>query len=368
MGIIDRLLLRDILKTLAVIVAILALLFFSNALVKFLGRAASGVLSADIVLIVAGLELVKALGLIIPPALFFSVLWVLGRMYRDSEMVALAACGYGMRRIFAAVLITAAPLALLVTVLVMEVLPWSKGYVAQLKAQQSSRIDITGIRPGRFNEFRRGGLVVYAERLSEDGTRLHGVFVQDRQHGRIGLVSAASAYQATDPDSGSRFIVLSDGHRTETGEDGLDYRLGRFEEYAIRIPDAELQDWVPPQSAKPWRELIGSDDANDRAEFQYRLSVPLALMAFAVLAVPLARSPPRSGIYGRLTFAVLLYFTFLNLQKIAESMLADQKLPAWLGMWWLPLLMILVTGLIVMLDSNRFRVRLHRWREGGHTA
>lgn len=362
MGIIDRLLLRDIIKTLLVVLMILVLLFFSNALVKFLGRAASGVLSADIVLIVVGLELVKALGLIIPPALFFSILWVLGRMYRDSEMVALAACGYGLRRIFVAVLIAAAPLAVLVTVLVMEVLPWSKGYVAQLRVEQSNSADITGIRPGRFNEFSRGGLVIYAERLRPDGSRLEEVFVQDRQHGRLGLIVAESAHQAVDPKTGDRFVVLSQGRRYETGEQGLDYKLGRFGEYAIRIPEAESVGWVPPLSAKPWEELIGSDDPGDWAEFQYRLSVPLALFAFAILAVPLARSPPRSGVYGRLIFAILLYFTFLNLQRVAERMLENQTVPAWLGMWWLPLLMILVAGLIILLDSNWFWVHVRHRR------
>ena len=60
-----------------------------------------------------GLELVRALGLIIPPALFFSILWVLGRMYRDSEMVALAASGVGYARLFRSVLIAAVPLAAL---------------------------------------------------------------------------------------------------------------------------------------------------------------------------------------------------------------------------------------------------------------
>ena len=133
-------------------------------------------------------------------------------------------------------------------------------------------------------------------------------------------------------------------------------------------PDAELRDWVPPQSARHWRDLLGSEDPGDWAELQYRLSVPLGLLAFAVLAVPLARSPPRSGVYGRLTFAVLLYFTFLNLQKIAERLLAEQAVPAWLGMWWLPALMVVVTGLVVMFDSNRFRVRLRRWLTRRKTA
>ena len=97
MGIIDRLLLKEISKTLLVIVVILALVLLSNIMVRYLGKAAVGSVSTDILLIVVGLELVKALGLIIPPALFFSVLWVLGRMYRDSEMVALAALATGMR-------------------------------------------------------------------------------------------------------------------------------------------------------------------------------------------------------------------------------------------------------------------------------
>jgi lipopolysaccharide export system permease protein len=367
LGIIGRLLLRDIIKTLAVVLAVLVLLFFSNALVKFLGRAARGALDADIVLIVVGLELVKALGPIIPPALFFSILWVLGRMYRDSEMVALAAAGFGMRRVYAAVLLTAAPLALLVTVLVMEVLPWSKGYVAQVKEQQSNSADITGIRPGRFNEFRRGTLVVYTERLSADGGRLEGVFVQDRRKGRLGLVSAAYAYQMTDADTGERYVVLQDGHRYETGSGALDLAVGSFDEYALRIPRAELDGGTAPRSAKPWEALLASEDPRDRAEFHYRLSVPLAVFAFAVLAVPLARTRPRAGIYGRLTLAILLYFTFMNLQRIAERMLENEVLPAWLGMWWLPVLMVLVAGAINLLDSNWFWVNLRRWRSGGAT-
>jgi hypothetical protein len=49
-------------------------------------------------------------------------------------------------------------------------------------------------------------------------------------------------------------------------------------------------------------------------------------------------------------------------------MLSDQVLPGWLGMWWLPVLMLVVTGLVVMLDSIRFRVRLQRWLARRHTA
>lgn len=361
MGVIDRLLLREIIKTLSVVLLVLALVLLSNTMVRYLGKAASGALGTDILLIVVGLELVKALGLIIPPAFFFSVLWVLGRMYRDSEMVALAASGFGHARIFRSVLIAAFPLAILVTVLVMEVLPWAKGRVAELKAGQANVADISGVRTGRFNEFRHGGLVVYTEQLSEDGFRLEGVFVQDRQEGKLGLVTAEYAYQTTDPVTGERFVILTNGHRFAGSPGELNYTIGRFDEYAIRIPTFGPTVYKPPRSAKSWQALQASDNPRDEAEFQYRLSVPVALLAFAVLAVPLARSPPRSGVYGRLTVAVLLYFTFFNLQRVAERWLETEAVPAWIGMWWLPLLMLVVAGVIMVLDSNWFWVHRPRW-------
>ncbi len=362
MGVIDRLLMREILKTLLVVLMVLALVLLSNIMVRYLGKAASGLLSTDILLLVVGLELVKALGLIIPPAFFFSVLWVLGRMYRDSEMIALAASGFGHARLFRSVLLVGLPLALLVSWLVMAVLPWAKGHVEQLKAEQANSADIEGVRAGRFNEFSRGGLVVYAERLSPDGGKLEGVFVQDRQHGELGLIMAEEAFQVTDSLTGERSVVLRDGHRW-VGIPGLrDYSIGRFDEYRVHLPQTEVTGVSTPQSAKSWQILLASDRLNDRAEFQYRLSVPLALLAFAVLAVPLARSPPRAGVYGRMTFAVLLYFTFINLQRVAERWMEDGVTPAWLGMWWLPLTMLAMAGAIMLVDSLWFWQRIRRWR------
>lgn len=361
MGIIDRLLLREILKTLLVVLLVVMLVLVSNIMVQYLGKAASGLLGTDILLLVVGLELVKSLGLIVPPAFFFSVLWVLGRMYRDSEMVALAASGFGPRRIFRAVFIAAVPLAFLVTLMVMELLPWAKAMVTQLQAEDSTSADISGVRPGRFNEFSRGGLVVYTERLSADGVRLEGVLVQDRQQGKLGLVTAEEAYQTTDPATGERFVILSNGRRYEGTPGQLDYTVGRFDEYAVRIPTLETEAGRVPQSAKPWHVLLASEDPRDRAELHYRISVPLALLAFGILAVPLARSPPRSGVYGRLIFAVILYFTFLNMQRVAERWLATGAVPEWLGVWWLPLLMVLVAALIMLADSNWFWSRRRRW-------
>lgn len=364
MGVIDRLLVREILKTLLVVLLVLALVLLSNTLVRYLGKAAIGLLDTDVLMLLVGLELLRALGLIVPPAFFFSVLWVLGNMHRDSEMTALAASGFSQARLFRSVLLVSVPLAILVGVLVMELLPWSKVQIDRLKAEQAHSADIAGVRPGRFNEFSRGGLVIYAERLAGDGAALQGLLVQDLQHGRIGLVTAETAYQTTDPETGERYVILTQGRRYEGVPGQRDYALGRFDEYALRIPELESLPVTQRRSSKPWRTLLASDSLADWAELQSRLAVPLVLVAFGVLAVPLARVPPRSGVYGRLMVAVLLYFLVINLQRIAERWLADGVIPAWLGLWWLPLAMLGATYLVMLFDSHRVRVRLGRWRVG----
>jgi lipopolysaccharide export system permease protein len=364
MGVIDRLLVREILKTLLVILLVLALVLLANTLVRYLGKAAVGALGTDVLLLVVGLELLRAMGLIVPPAFFFAVLWVLGNMHRDSEMTALAASGFGHARLFRSVLLLALPLAVLVGVLVMELLPWAKQQVDRIKLEQANSADISGVRPGRFNEFSRGGVVVYAEREAPEGRGLHGLLVQDRQQGRTGLVTAEQARQVTDPETGERYVVLIDGRRYEGVPGERDYSIGRFETYSLRIPELEPLPRRLRKSAKPWRMLAASDAPADRAELHARLATPLVLIAFGMLAVPLARVPPRSGVYGRLLLAVFLYFLVINLQRVAERWLAEGSLPDWLGLWWLPLAMLGVTWLMLAMDSNRFRSRWRRWRMG----
>lgn len=358
--VIDRLLFREVAKALAVILFVLALVLVATSLVKLLGKVAAGSLSNELVFILAGLELVKVMGMLMPPAFFFSILWVLGRMYRDSEMVALQAAGLGTWRIYRSFLFSALPLALLVAWLMMDVLPWAKIYSAQVKKTEQEAGQLTGLRAGHFNEFSRGKLVVYAESVDKEAGTLHNLFVQHKLSERPGLITAAGARQSLDPKTGDRYVVLSQGHRyEERGKEG--FAFGDFVEYGFRIPSLPPLDVTKlPLSAKDGGELLDSDNPADWAEFQYRLSFPLAVLAFAFVSIPLSRSLPRGGIYGRLGLAILVYFIFMNLQRVAEGWLAKGMTPIWLGMWWLPLMLVLIAGLVMFWDRLAFTRPLRR--------
>ena len=185
-SIIDRLLFREVIKTLLVIVTILLLLMLANTLVRFLGKAAIGAISNDVMLVLVGLNMLKLTAFVIPPALFFSILWVMGKMYHDSEMISLAAGGVGVTRLYIPFFIAAIPLSLLVAWLVMFVVPDARAYAERLQFEHKSNIRLSGIKAGAFNEFDKGNIVIYAGSIDDDKAELGDVFVQHIQHKETG--------------------------------------------------------------------------------------------------------------------------------------------------------------------------------------
>ena len=61
----------------------------------------------------------------------------------------------------------------------------------------------------------------------------------------------------------------------------------------------------------------------------------LIALALALLAIPLARSPPRQARYGRMVLDFLGYMVSIQLMLLGTELIAQGKLPASLGLWWL---------------------------------
>ncbi|MGE8249311.1 MAG: LptF/LptG family permease, partial [Stenotrophomonas bentonitica] len=68
-----------------------------------------------------------------------------------------------------------------------------------------------------------------------------------------------------------------------------------------------------------------------------RIAPPLIALAFALMTLPLARSSPRQQRYGRMMLAFLAYMVGMNLMFIGTRWIADGKIPAVAGLWWLTL-------------------------------
>jgi len=92
--ILGRYIIWETLKTMLGVLAVLLLIYASNRFVRFLADASAGELSDHLIYQLLALKTLSARTIMLPMALFFSVLLTFGRLYQDHEMAVIYACGF----------------------------------------------------------------------------------------------------------------------------------------------------------------------------------------------------------------------------------------------------------------------------------
>ncbi len=359
-SIIDRYILREVTKSFLAILSVLLLIFTSNSFIKILQKAVSGTIGNDVLFQLVALKSVVILGTVIPPAFFFAVLYAIGRMYRDSEMTALASCGFGFRRIYRAVSFAAAPVAIIVAMLTILAMPWAESTAAQIYDRQEDEAELSSATAGSFNEFKQGDVLFFAEEMSSDKTKILNIFVQNRQQGELGLMTAAKGYQYVEDETGDRFIVLQNAQRYVGNPGETEFSVGEMEEVGFRVETKQDRVVVLEREALSTSSLLVSKDMGHRSELQYRLLMPLSVFVFSLAGVILSRSMPREGTSVRIVLSILFYTIFLNLQAMSSSWMRGGITPVWLGRWWVYIVVLLLIWMLYIIRSQQFGLATRR--------
>jgi lipopolysaccharide export system permease protein len=175
------------------------------------------------------------------------------------------------------------------------------------------------------------------------------------------VVSETGRHRRESP-SGDHLVTLAKGHRFDGKPGEGHYLIGSFAEYRLRIRGKGNEGQaIAKRSTAPSLQLLDSPDLADRSELEHRLSAPLAVLVLTAVAVPRVSVSPRQRTSGRLTLAFLAYFSFFNLQRLAESWLATGTSPPWLTSLWYQALILGLVYLALVPDSlwlKRQRERL----------
>ena len=319
MQILTRYLVREASIAVFAVSAVVMLIMLANLLAKALGLAADGSLPARLVPVLVGFNAVKLLIYVLPVGLFIGLMFALGRMNRDSEMTVLRACGYGAYRMMGAVLVLALPVSLLTAYLSLSGWPQLKQQREQMVDQARSQQLVSQLPIGRFIESPDGRIVVYVggRAKGNKGAQYRDIFVFDERGNRPGVEMAPQGRLVTDAQ-GNRFIELMDGRRLQGVAGMADWSVVDYKAHQVLIPGIAATKDRHDSVASSWT-LMRSTDPGDQAEFFYRLSQAISAFILALIAVPLAQSRPRSGRYGRLFWAFLLYALYFNVITLVDS-------------------------------------------------
>ncbi len=339
-SIIQRYLVREILRSSLATTLVLFVILMSNTLGSLLSDIAEGELPRAALWPALIGQAVSLLAMLLPLGLFLGVVFAFGRLYKDHELVALQACGFGYDGLYRAVMSVALPAALLTGLISLwggpQALQYAKGMIDRNRDVNQFEL----LRPGHFNSLEGGNLVFYMQNLSADRRRIEGVIVGDRRPGRESMELAKEGSTRVDPKTGDVFLELGSGRRYEGQPGRQDYRIITYERHGILMKKKKQRQRGLYVDEKPTGQLLTSRRVEDRAELWWRVALPVTLLVLAFLATPLAWISPRQGRYGKVGLAVLSFIVYLNLLGLSRSALETGRLPLWLNYWWVHALFV----------------------------
>ena len=351
--IIRNYIIKEIIRSFFAVFIILFLIILSTQFIKSLSAVVNGNISVDFLFQLISYKNIESLTILLPLALFLSVLLALSRLYKDSEMIALSSCGIGPVSLLKSVLIVLCSFMFVQAGLALVIAPWASFNIQKAQEEYKSQAVMEFIVAGQFNFSSDSTRVLYTESYT-DKTNLDNIFLYIQNKGekenKSSVLASKKSSFIIDPRNGSRYIVFNEGHRYDGTPGTLNYRHVRFQDYAVLLEGRARGAISPDRESMPLGMLLESDEIKNIAELQWRISQIIMMIVLTILAVPLSKSTPRQGRYGKMAIAILLYIIYSNLLLVAMNWLRKDKIEPYIGMWWVHLIFI---ALFIALFSHQ---------------
>lgn len=351
--ILSRYLTKEIFKSQLAILFILLLMFFSQQLISVLNSAVSGKIPTDLVLSLLGLGMPALSQFMLPLSLFVALLLTLGRLYAESEITVMRACGVGQSLLTKVALFLSIFTTALAAYNVFTLTPWAIDTQSKMLAEAKSNPRFSALSAGQFMS--AGGYVLFIESINNEANTLNDIYVfqPDQQKKNRPSVVVASKGELQGLSNGDQLLTLKNSTRYEGTATTADFRIAHFEKYTAYLGYQDVNSSEKLMQRATFSSLINDKSPEAQAELQWRFALVLAVPLMAMLAVPMSSVNPRQGRFAKVIPAVLLYLIYFLLQSSLKSAGASGKLDTTI---WMPLVstFFLVLGIIMNAWDSKF--------------
>jgi len=314
--------------TLVVLLAVVVSLF----LAELLSQAAQGQVLGRSVWLLLVLRLPEAVLMVAPLALLVGVLLALGQASEASEVTVARASGVSYGACFRPLVGLALGWSLMVFGISGWVSPWAIQKTDRLMAQGAQQALMASLQPGQFRRFDQGRITVYVASANPSTGQLADVFLQHTQPDVEEVVSAPDGRLWQDETDQSRYLSLQKGHQIRRSGNGESMRLS-FEENDVRLPAPGAQGVGSSEMALSFAALTPASTPLERREWHWRLASPMATLLLGLLAIPLSWRAPRSGRFGSVVVAMVVYLFYSNWVHLGLVWMEDANSLTGLGLW-----------------------------------
>ena len=353
MKLIERYIAREILLPFTVVILILVGLFASFSSARLLAGAVTETLGIAALLKLVFLKTLIALEVLIPIALYISVIIGLGRLNKDQELNVIRSVGVSGTRIVLTVLTVAIPVGIVSGMLSSYVRPWAYAESYILDAQAEAELNTNRFQAGRFHGSERTGRIVYVRSKNDTDKQMQYIFhyIKKADSSEIVIAKRASQIQPSEPEPRPH-IQLSEGMIYQLTSTASIDDVIQFKAMTYFIDSDYVLNYR--RKAAATRTLWESDQPRDIAELQWRISRPLATILLALIAVTFIRSTPRHDKTDRTyLIAALVFAAYYNFTGLAKTWVEQGVVGSIPGVWWLYLLMLTALGIYAQISTRQ---------------
>ncbi len=323
--------------------------------------------SWDVVVRVLATLLPQALGITIPMALLGGMLFALGRLSGDREIVAMEACGISLGRLLRPFVLFAVLATAATTYVMIVALPAANQAFREITFRLLMSRGESKIKPRVFYDG-FPNLVIYV-REATPGVGWSDVVVADTsQPTDHQLYLAKRGRLAIDESKRSVTLVLEDGTRHSVNvREPEKYVLAKFDDTSLSIDPQTVFPREGPM--KGYTEMTIAELKKEMGEFraqnlyphnqimawQKKYSIPVACLAFMLVALGLGATNKREGNLASFVVGTGVVFVYWVLMYISEAIAKAGLLPywfAWVAMW-VPNVVVAIWGLMLIVRKLR---------------
>jgi LPS export ABC transporter permease LptG/LPS export ABC transporter permease LptF len=309
----------------------------------------------------------QSLGITIPMALLFGILFTLGRLSGDREIVAMEACGVSLLKLLRPLLVFSLVATAATTYVMIVALPAANQEFREITFKLLMARGETKIKPRVFyTSF--PNLVIYVREVTP-GVGWTDVFVTDTSlPNEPKLYLSKTGRLLLSEEKRTVQMVLKDGsHHFARLDDPEKYESGTFKETTLNIdPDSVfpregpmkgLMEMTIAELKEDMAELRAQDihPHNQIMAWQKKYSIPAACIAFLFVAIGLGVSNRRDGKLASFVVGIGVVFVYWILMYVSEALAKGRLFPWWFAhlAMWVPNIVVALWGLVLVVKKLR---------------
>jgi lipopolysaccharide export system permease protein len=336
--IIDRYILKELIKPFSAGVAAFVVIMLSNNLFLFADMIIKTGLPVSAVLSLLLYSLPAIIVLTFPVGFLFATLLVLGRFSKDSEIVAMRACGISFTRVISPILITALIVSYLGFLLNEKVVPHTNHQSVKIMKDMITNQKLPPIKEKLFNKG-SDERYFYVERLNKEKGLFEDVFVFDNtKSGYPQIINAKTASREENK------WVLKTGTLRKYSPEGFIHYEANFDVMEIEMDltnktifsdQKSIQEQSSGEAAKQLQEFRqkGIDTRLMEVDYYLKFSLPLATFFVALIAAPIGIKFAKMGSYFGVAISIALVFVWYVTYNTGRSLGGTGQLNPLLAAW-----------------------------------